>query len=109
CADLIIESQIPRVVIGCIDPNAQVSGKGIKKLQEAGIEVKTGILEAECRALNEHFICYHEKKRPYILLKWAQSRDGFIAPEKGNRVMLSNELSQKRVHELRSVFMGILI
>jgi diaminohydroxyphosphoribosylaminopyrimidine deaminase/5-amino-6-(5-phosphoribosylamino)uracil reductase len=78
CTDLIISNQIARVVIGTIDTNEQVSGKGAKKLLDAGCEVETGILESECRRLNRRFFTFHEKRRPYIILKWAQSADGFL-------------------------------
>ena len=78
CADLIISHKIPRVVIGAIDTSDKVSGRGIQKLKDAGIEVNTGIIEKECRYLNRRFFSFHERKRPYITLKWAQSSDGFI-------------------------------
>lgn len=78
CADLIIEMGIKRVVIGSRDYHSKVNGQGIKRLQEAGCEVITGILEAECQALNKRFFTFHLKKRPYILLKWAQTANGFI-------------------------------
>ncbi len=78
CADLIVNSKIPRVVIGTVDTSEKVSGAGMAKLQRAGCEVTTGILEDDCRRLNRRFFTYHEKKRPYITLKWAQSADGFI-------------------------------
>ena len=78
CADLIIEKRIPRVVVGCMDPFAKVNGQGIRKLRDAGIEVATGILEKECLELNRRFITFHQKKRPWITLKWAQSEDGFM-------------------------------
>ena len=78
CAELIISSEIPRVVIGAIDTSEKVSGGGILRLKDAGCDVVTGILEAECRMLNKRFFTYHEKKRPYIILKWAQSADGFL-------------------------------
>ena len=78
CADLIVSSRIPRVVIGCTDPFAQVNGLGIKKLRDAGCEVETGVLEQECRALNRPFFTFHSRHRPWITLKWAQSKDGFI-------------------------------
>lgn len=78
CADLIISSGIRRVVVGCRDPFAKVDGLGIRKLLDAGCEVTVGVLEAECRYLNRRFFTYHEKHRPYIILKWAQSKDGFI-------------------------------
>lgn len=78
CADLIINSGIRRVVVGVTDPNPLVSGKGITRMREAGIEVVTGVAEDECRILNRRFFTWHEKKRPYVILKWARSADGFI-------------------------------
>lgn len=109
CADLIVLHRIPRVVIGCTDTFSQVSGKGIARLQEAGIEVIQGIMENECRWLNRRFFTRQERQRPYILLKWAQSEDGFIAPPDGRRVMLSNAFSQKLVHRMRSEEDAILV
>ena len=78
CADLIVETGIPSVVVGTVDPNIKVAGKGIQKLKEAGRNVTVGILEKECRLLNKRFLTFHEKKRPYIILKWAESSDGVI-------------------------------
>jgi len=78
CADLIISSGIRRVVAGTTDPNPLVAGRGIARLREAGVEVITGVAEEECRWLNRRFLAWHEKKRPYVILKWAQSADGFI-------------------------------
>jgi diaminohydroxyphosphoribosylaminopyrimidine deaminase / 5-amino-6-(5-phosphoribosylamino)uracil reductase len=78
CADFIISNRIPRVVIGTTDTSEKVSGRGVKKLIDAGCEVKTGVLESECRRTNRRFFTFHEKKRPYITLKWAQSADGFL-------------------------------
>ncbi len=78
CAKRIIEEKIPRVIIGSIDPSQSVGGKGIRMLIDAGVEVKTGILEEDSRELNKRFFTYHEKGRPYIILKWAQSADGYI-------------------------------
>lgn len=78
CCRLIIEKKIPRVVVGCLDPFPSVSGRGISMLREAGVEVVTGVLERECRALNAVFMTAHERQRPYVMLKWAQSRNGFI-------------------------------
>ena len=80
CADLIIQSGIRRVVIGCTDSFAKVNGLGIRKLQEAGLEVQVGVLEDECRELNRRFFTFHEKHRPWITLKWAQSEDNYISP-----------------------------
>lgn len=106
CADLIIKSQIPRVVISCTDTFSKVAGEGIKKLKAAGIEVITGILEEEGRELNRRFFTFHEKKRPYIILKWAQSADGFMdlprdSGEKGIR-WITNEFTRQLVHKWRS-------
>lgn len=112
CSDLIIENKIPKVVIGTIDPNSQVCGNGIKKLKEAGIEVEVGFLEKECSELNKRFFTFHNKKRPYIILKWAESKDGFIAPtdkEKKEPIWISNEFSRQLVHKWRSEEQAILI
>lgn len=80
CCDLIIAQQIQNVVVGTVDPNEKVAGNGIRKLQEAGKNVTVGILEKECREFNRRFFTFHEKKRPYIILKWAESADGFLSP-----------------------------
>ncbi|MDL2296354.1 bifunctional diaminohydroxyphosphoribosylaminopyrimidine deaminase/5-amino-6-(5-phosphoribosylamino)uracil reductase RibD [Bacteroidales bacterium OttesenSCG-928-B11] len=82
CADAIIANEIPRVVIGNVDPNTKVDGKGVAKLQQAGIEVVTGVLDEECRNLNRRFFTYHQKKRPYVILKWAQTADGYMDVER---------------------------
>ena len=84
CTDLIIKSGIRNVVIGCLDPNVKVNGNGAKKLIRNGINVIVGICEKKAKILNKRFFCVHEKKRPYIILKWAESSDGFIGPEKKN-------------------------
>src|SRR5690606_25218126 len=81
CADLIIASGIKKVVVGSLDPNPKVAGRGIKKLLEAGCKVKVGVLDNECDDLNKRFFTFHQKKRPYIFLKWAETADGFIAPK----------------------------
>ncbi len=113
CSDLIIENRIPRVVVGTIDPFAQVAGKGIEKMQKAGINVKVGILENECRELNRRFFTFHEKKRPYIILKWAQTADGFIdrerTEEREKPEWITNELARRLVHKQRSEEAAILI
>lgn len=110
CADLIIQSKIPRVVIGCADPFAKVNGLGIKKLQDAGCEVKVGVLESECLELNHQFFTFHQKHRPWIILKWAQSKDGFIgACDTTNRIHFSNALTQTLVHRLRAQSGAILV
>ncbi|MBK7430058.1 MAG: bifunctional diaminohydroxyphosphoribosylaminopyrimidine deaminase/5-amino-6-(5-phosphoribosylamino)uracil reductase RibD [Bacteroidetes bacterium] len=111
CADLLIECQFKKVVVSNYDPFPEVSGNGIKKIREAGIDVATGILESEGREINKRFFKFHEKKRPYTILKYAQSSDGFIAPPDStpeNR-KISNELSNKLVHQWRSEEQAILV
>lgn len=103
CSDLIVEMKIPRVIIGCLDQNKKVLGKGLKKLQAAGCEVITGVLESDCQKLNRRFFCFHHKKRPYTILKWAESADGFIAPLKSEKpYWLTDPLSKQRIHQWRS-------
>ena len=112
CCDLIIQSGIPNVVIGTVDPNIKVAGNGIKKLIEAGVHVKVGVLEEECYELNNRFFTFHNKKRPYIILKWAESQDGFIAPlhKKENKpVWITNQYSRQLVHKWRSEEQSILV
>ncbi|MEE1310214.1 MAG: bifunctional diaminohydroxyphosphoribosylaminopyrimidine deaminase/5-amino-6-(5-phosphoribosylamino)uracil reductase RibD, partial [Bacteroidaceae bacterium] len=110
CADLIIKSGIPRVIIGCADPFAKVNGLGIKKLRDSGCEVKVGVLESECLELNHRFFTFHKKHRPWITLKWAQSKDGFIgACDTANRVQFSNAITQTIVHRLRAKSSAILV
>ena len=112
CCDLIIKNGIPNVVIGTVDPNEKVAGNGIKKLIEAGINVTVGILETQCNELNKRFFTFHDKKRPYIILKWAESKDGFIAPlqklEK-KPVWITNQYSRQLVHKWRSEEQAILV
>ncbi|MFZ9846796.1 MAG: bifunctional diaminohydroxyphosphoribosylaminopyrimidine deaminase/5-amino-6-(5-phosphoribosylamino)uracil reductase RibD [Flavobacteriales bacterium] len=112
CSDLLVHHKVKRVVIGCSDSYEKVAGKGIKKLQSADIEVITGVLEKECRALNKRFFTFHEKKRPYIFLKWAQTQDGFISRNKEdiqNNNWISGEESKTLVHQWRSEEGAILI
>jgi len=112
CCDLIIENEIPNVVIGTVDPNIMVAGNGIKKLIEAGIHVTVGVLEDECNELNKRFFTFHQKKRPYILLKWAESQDAFIAPlEKLEKkpVWITNTYSRQLVHKWRTEEHAILV
>ena len=138
CADLIIKNKIPKVVIGCRDPFTEVDGKGIEKLETAEIEVTIGILEKECKELNKRFITFHTKKRPYIILKWAQTANkkiaalalnsdqklnnsakggdsAMVASPKGggregaSRLLISNEYSNRLVHKWRSEEASILI
>lgn len=114
CADMIIRRGVGRVVVGCIDPNPQVATRGIRRLQDAGIEVVVGVMEKECRELNRRFICLQEKHRPYVILKWAQTADGFIAPlPKGDgeqpRLVLSSVLTKMVVHRMRAENMAIMV
>ena len=112
CSRLIIESRIPRVVVGCRDPFPEVSGRGIALLQAAGIEVKTGVLEEECRALNIAFMTAHTQHRPYVVLKWAQSRDGFIdrcRREEEKPQCFSDALTHQWAHRLRAGSDAILV
>lgn len=109
CADLIIATQIARVVIGCRDPFPEVAGKGIARLQAAGIEVIEGIRHRESVLLNKRFILAHRLKRPYIILKWAQTSDGFIARSDGSSKWISSEASRILSHQWRAQEMSILV
>lgn len=108
CADLIIEKGVKRVVVGCIDAFAEVQGRGIKKLQDAGIDVTVGVLEAECQALNHCFFTYHRELRPYIILKWAQTANGFIDDDY-KPVQISSDFTKMLSHKLRSEADAILV
>lgn len=107
CTELIIKSEIPEVIIGMKDPDLRVNGNGIQKLREAGIKVQTGILEDECKKLNRRFICVREKNRPYIILKWAQSADGFTG-QSGKRINISNKYNRIITHKWRAEEQAIL-
>jgi len=126
CSDLIIKHRIPKCIIGCRDPFKEVDGKGMEKLKVTGIDVELGVLEHECRELNKRFFTFHTKHRPYIILKWAQTADGFIAaalnssggetsgyPDDSemfnNRLLISNEYSNRLVHKWRSEEAAILV
>ena len=111
CADLIIKNKIPHVIIGCQDPFSKVAGNGIKKLKEAGILVEVGILEEECLQLIHRFHTFHKYKRPYIILKWAQSADAFIDKKrtKGSPFILSSPLSSLLTHKRRAEVSSILV
>lgn len=113
CANLIISTGIPKVVIGTMDPNPKVAGKGIELLRQAGIEVITGVLEDECNELNKRFFIWQREKRPYILLKWAQSRDGFMdlnRTEIGNGpIQISNLLTKQFTHKYRAQNQAIMV
>lgn len=111
CADLIISKGIPHVVVGCIDPFSQVSGRGIQKLRDAGIDVTVGVLEEECKNLIRRFVTFNTQKRPYITLKWAESADGFIDSnrEEGSPVVLSTPITSMYVHKQRAEHKAILV
>ncbi len=109
CSDLLIEHGVRRVVICNHDPNPLVSGKGITKLQNAGIEIITGLLEAEGHELNRRFFAFIEQQRPYIILKWAQTADGFIAEKSGKPIAISNALSQALSHKWRTEEDAIMV
>ncbi|CEN47935.1 bifunctional diaminohydroxyphosphoribosylaminopyrimidine deaminase/5-amino-6-(5-phosphoribosylamino)uracil reductase RibD [Capnocytophaga canimorsus] len=112
CADLIVEKGIKRVVIGSVDPFSEVAGKGIEKLQNSGIQTLVGVLNKESLALNKRFFTFHNLKRPYIILKWAETQDGFIAPQQRQSTSpqwITNSYSRQWVHRLRSVEQSILI
>ena len=108
CADLIIRKGVKRVVVGCQDPFAKVHGRGIKKLRDAGIEVTVGVLEHECRELNKRFMTVNTLQRPYILLKWCKTANGFI-DDKYKPVLLSSPFTQMLSHKLRSEYYAILV
>lgn len=109
CADLIIANAIPEVVIGCRDPFKEVNGKGIEKLEFAGVKVVLGVLEKECKELNKRFFTFHQQHRPFIILKWAQTADKKIASESSSRLMISNEHSNRLVHKWRTEEASILV
>lgn len=108
CADLIVRKGVRRVVVGCVDPFAEVQGRGIARIRQAGIEVTVGVLEQECQWLNRRFFTYHSQHRPYIILKWAQTANGFI-DEDGKALQISNEQTQMRSHQLRAEEDAILV
>ena len=108
CADLIIEKGVRRVVVGCIDEFAEVQGRGIQKLRDAGIEVEVGVLEDECKALNRRFFTFHREKRPYIILKWAQTANGFI-DDHHQPVQISSDFTKMLSHKLRAEEDAILV
>lgn len=114
CSDLILQHRIPNVVIGTIDPFAQVAGRGIEKLRNGGCKVLQGYLEDKCTELNRRFFTFHQKKRPYIILKWAQTADGFIDTDRsleqyGKPTWITNDLSRISVHKMRADESAILV
>jgi diaminohydroxyphosphoribosylaminopyrimidine deaminase/5-amino-6-(5-phosphoribosylamino)uracil reductase len=110
CANLIIEHKIPKVIVGCVDSFSEVAGKGIARMKNEGIEVVVGVREKESRELNKRFFTFHERRRPYIILKWAESKDGLIAPKNQQEPfwMTSSE-SKKLVHKWRAEETAILV
>ena len=112
CAKLIIEKGVGRVVVGMLDPNPMVAGRGVKMLREAGIEVVVGVMEKECRELNKRFLMLHEHHRPYVVLKWAQTGDGFIdrnRKELGGALAISTPATKAIVHRMRAENMAIMV
>jgi diaminohydroxyphosphoribosylaminopyrimidine deaminase/5-amino-6-(5-phosphoribosylamino)uracil reductase len=117
CVDLIIEKKIKKVVIGMADPFDQVAGRGIQKLREHNVDVTIGVLEQNCKELNKRFIHYHTAKRPYIILKWAQTQDGFIAPDINHctpeefeeKRHITGRIVQQLVHKWRSQEAAIMV
>jgi len=113
CANLIVESKIPRVFIGTLDPNPKVAGRGVELMRNAGIEVVVGVLEDECRELNKRFFIFQEEKRPYVLLKWAQTKDGFIDYKRSDisekPLLISNNITMQLTHKMRSENQSILV
>ena len=108
CANLIIKKGVKRVVCGCVDPFSEVQGRGIQRIREAGIEVTVGVLEAECLVLNNRFITFNTQERPYIILKWAQTENGFMGV-KGGVLKISTPFTKMLVHKLRSECDAILV
>ena len=108
CADLIIKKGVRRVVVGCIDEFAEVQGRGIRKLREAGIEVEVGVLEKECQELNRRFFTFHRENRPYIILKWAQTANGFI-DDHHQPAQISSSFTKMLSHKLRAEEDAILV
>jgi diaminohydroxyphosphoribosylaminopyrimidine deaminase/5-amino-6-(5-phosphoribosylamino)uracil reductase len=108
CVDLILQHKIPKVVVGCRDISDKVNGKGIQKLREQGVEVVEGIVEQECQWLNRRFFTFHKHQRPYIILKWAQSKDGFIG-RYGQQLKLSCDDTNREVHRWRAEEAGIWV
>lgn len=109
CADLVVRNNIPIVVVGCRDPFNEVNGKGIEKLERAGIQVIMGVQEKACLDLNKRFFTFHKQRRPYIVLKWAQSMNGKIASSSGERLLISNDYSNREVHKWRSEEAAIIV
>lgn len=108
CADLIVRKGVRRVVVGCIDCFAEVQGRGIERLRRAGIEVTVGVLEEACKELNKCFFTYHREHRPYVILKWAQTADGYL-DDHGHALSISTPFTRMLVHQLRSQVDAIVV
>lgn len=114
CSKLIIETGIPHVVIGCIDDYSEVAGKGVEMMRKAGVKVELGVLENESRALNRRFFTFHNKQRPFVILKWAQTLDGFIDIDRdsnlyGQPTWITNEWARRNVHKQRCAEQAVLV
>lgn len=109
CADLIISKGVKCVVVGCFDPFSEVQGRGVQKLRDAGIDVKVGVMEQQCRWLNRRFFTFHTKRRPYIILKWAQTHDGVMGVLGEGMLRISTPRTMRRVHHLRAISSAILV
>lgn len=111
CATMIAANPVKRVVIGCLDPNPKVSGKGVQILREAGIEVTIGVMEQACREQNRRFLCLQEKHRPWVIIKWAETSDGYIdwKREGGKPLVISTPIIKQLVHEQRAANMAIMV
>ena len=123
CANLIIEKRVGKVVVGMLDPNPLVAGKGVQMLRDAGIEVVVGVMEKECRELNKRFLCLHENHRPYVILKWAQTGDGFVDRNRrigdcslvigdlhlNGALAISTPATKEIVHKMRAENMAIMV
>lgn len=113
CSELIIHKGVRKVVVGILDPNPLVGGRGIALLRQAGIEVEVGVLEAECREVNKRFLCLQEKKRPYVTLKWAETADGYLdlyrTEKGGGPLRISTDYTKQLVHKLRAMNMAIMV
>lgn len=109
CADLIIQHKIPKVIIACNDSFDQVNGKGIEKLKAAGVDVQIGLLQKQAVELNKRFFTYHEQRRPYIILKWAETANGIMGRVSNERLMISGSFTQMLVHQWRNEEHAILV
>lgn len=109
CADLIISKGIKKVIIACRDSYEEVNGIGVQKLQDAGLKITLGVLEKQAIELNKSFFCFHNNKRPYVILKWAATNDGFVAASLGGRLTISNELTNRYTHHQRATSDAIMV